>query len=492
MKEPSRYLKSPDLLPIAHHDRKIGTFGFALMWIGMAVVLAAFAIGGAAVEQMPLSWVLAASFIGCVLIGSFISLIADIGIEHGLSFPVYMRAPFGTIGTHIPSAIRGIAASMWFGINTYFGALAINGILNVMFGFDNWFVCFLAFVAVQVANTIIGIKSIEKFADLAAPVIIIISIWMYVTLADQAAAADKNVWSWVENPLSGGLLFNAFMVVILGNMGYWSTLAADISSISRFIQAPQFERNWFKRNKSVLVGSLIAMPLTQTFVVAIGGVAFIAVGNYDPVAALQETSSGIVLAVLLLLIVFAQWSTNTAANLVPAATVFSNIGGPKVPFYAGVLAAGIVGMVTQPWNLFDVLMPFLLIIGGVLSAIVGILFADYYLIRKRRVNVPDLFEMDGQYRYHYGVNWAGIISWVVGGVLAILFSTYSFFIGFAVGAAAYYVLAKYWWFRAYKQAELEDPSDEKYLGVTVGRDWTILPEGEATADELPPAAIEKL
>ena len=44
-----------------------------------------------------------------------------------------------------------------------------------------------------------------------------------------------------------------------------------------------------------------------------------------------------------------------------------------------------------------------------------------------------------------------------------------------------------------KNAGLQiDLSDEKYLGVTVGRDWTILPEGETTADELPPAAIEKL
>lgn len=492
MKESSRYLKSPDLLPIAHQERNIGTFGFSIMWVGMAVVLAAFAIGGAAVEQMPLSWVMAASFIGCVLIGLFISVSADIGIEHGVSFPVYMRAPFGTVGTHFPSAIRGIAASMWFGINTYFGAAAINGILNILFGFDNWFFCFLAFVAVQVANTIVGIKSIEKFADLAAPVIIVIAFWMYSTLADQAAAAGKDVWSWVENPLSGGLLFNAFMVVILGNMGYWSTLAADISSISRFIKAPQFEKNWLKRNKSVLVGSIVAMPLTQTFVVAIGGVAFIAVGNYDPVAALQESASGIVLAILLLMIVFAQWSTNTAANLVPAATVFSNIGGPKVPFYAGVIAAGLIGMATQPWNLFNVLMPFLLTVGGILASIVGILFADYYLIRKRRVNVPDLYEMNGQYRYYYGVNWAGIISWVISGALALAFSTYSFFIGFAAGAAVYYVLAKFWWFKKYPQAELEDPNDAKYLGVTVGRDWEIMLESHPSKENFPvPAAEER-
>ena len=46
-------------------------------------------------------------------------------------------------GDKIASFARAFTASCWFGINTYFGALAINGILNIMVGFDNWFVCFL-------------------------------------------------------------------------------------------------------------------------------------------------------------------------------------------------------------------------------------------------------------------------------------------------------------------------------------------------------------
>lgn len=164
----TNHLKSPDLLPIHQKDRKITRLGYSFMWVGMVVVLATFAIGGAGVVSLSLPWVILATVIGSLAIGFFISLIGDIGIEHGLSFPVYMRAPFGTIGTHIPSITRGITASMWFGVNTYFGSTAMNGILNILFGFDNWFVCFLIFAAVQLINTALGIKSIERFADLAA------------------------------------------------------------------------------------------------------------------------------------------------------------------------------------------------------------------------------------------------------------------------------------------------------------------------------------
>lgn len=477
MRKKNSYLKSPDLLPVNHADKKINSFGFMIMWIGMAVVLAAFAIGGAGVQSLPLGWVIVAGFVGCVAIGLSITITGDIGIEHGLSFPVYMRAPFGTVGTHIPSVTRGLTASFWFGLNTFFGATAINGISIVLFSFDNWFLFFSIFAFAQLLNSALGIKAIERFADLAAPVIIIISIWIYSTLSGQAAEQGRDVWVWVENPATGGAAVTAFFIVVFSVMGFWATLAADIPSISRFIKAPKYERNWFKRNKASLLGSIVAMPLAQTFIIVIGAVSYIAVSNADPIVALQEAASGFVLVILLVMIVFAQWSTNIAANLVPAATIFSNVGGPKVPYWAGVFMAGIAGTVVQPWNLFDILIPVLLIVGGILSAIVGILFVDYYVLRKRRVNVPDLYSGKGQYRYMNGFNVAGFIAWIVGGVSASFLANYSFVVGFVVGGGVYYVLAKYWWFKKYKQAEIEDPDDEKYLGITVGRDW-IIDEGE--------------
>ncbi|WP_262174666.1 NCS1 family transporter [Saccharococcus sp. Marseille-Q5394] len=465
------YLKSPDLLPVTHQNRSVGTFGFAVIWVGMAIVLAAFAIGGSAIMSLSLPMVILATLAGSALIGVFMTLIGDIGVEHGLSFPVYMRAPFGTIGTHIPSLVRGVTAACWFGLNTYFGAMAINGILNLLFDFNNWFLCFLVFAALQLFNTSLGIKSIERFADFAAPVIILISCWMYITLADKATVQGKDVWTWVESPTTGIAAFTAFMVVMMANMGFWATLAADMPTLSRFFKAPKNERNWFKRNKTQLVGSLIVMPITNTFIVTIGAVAYMATASADPINALMNSASGIILGVLLLMIVLAQWSTNTSANVIPAATIFSNIGGPKVPFWAAVIIAGVIGVLAQPWNLFAVLVNVLLIIGGILTAIVGILFADYYLIRKRRVNVKDLYELDGQYKFLKGFNLAGLFAWVIGGALANMFPTYSSLVGFFVGAIVYYVLAKYWWFKKYPQAELDNPSDEEYLGITVGHDW---------------------
>jgi len=476
MKNPDKntYLKSPDLLPVGHGQRKIGVMGFFAMWVGMAILLATFDIGASSIQGISLPWVVLATLIGCIAIGIFISLIGDIGVEHGLSFPVYMRAPFGTIGTHIPSITRAVTASFWFGINTYFGATAINSILNTIYpGFNNWLLCYLVFALVQLINTASGIKWVERFADFAAPIIIILSLIIYQTLTADIAQQGKDVWAWVESPITGGDAFTAFIIVIFANMGFWATLGCDIPTISRFFKAPKYERNWFKRNKTTLIGSLIALPLTETFMIMIGAAAFMVAGTSNPVIALQETSSGWMLAMLLLMIVLTQWSTNTAANVIPAAAIFSNLLGPRVSNVVAVFIVGIVGTIIQPWNVYEVLTQLLLIIGAILSSVSGILFVDYYLLRKRRVNVKDLYKNNGQYRYNSGVNIVGFIAWAIGGLGAIFIIEYSFIVGFIIAGTVYYILAKYWYFNKYPQAEITDPNDEKYLGITVGRDWYL-------------------
>ena len=117
---------------------------------------------------------------------------------------------------------------------------------------------------------------------------------------------------------------------------------------------------------------------------------------------------GVALLALLALVVLAQWSTNTAANPIPAALTFVNAAPKVINYRIAVALAGVVGTVCFPWALLDNLFVFLGYYGAFLSAIGGIMVADYYLIRRRRLNVPDLYRVDGQFRYSGGFNWAGL------------------------------------------------------------------------------------
>lgn len=471
-----------DLVPIAHSNRNVGMLGYSFVWVGLSVIISTFAVGGSGVESMTLGWIVLACFLANIILGLFITLVGDIGVEHGLTFPVYMRAPFGVVGTHLPSIIRAVLGTFWFGIQTYFGALAINYIIMYFTGFDNWFVWYLVFAVVQVFNTALGLKSIEKFANIAAPSIIVISIYLYIKLEGIASDGGINIWNTVVGTgNTSGFVWKTFIIIFFINMAVWSTGASDSQNLTRQVRAPQWEKNWFIRNKNSLIAHTVALPLTQTFMVVIGGVAMIAVGNWNPIEAIQSTSTGVVLVILLFLVIFAQWSTNSSGNLLPPAIIFVNVF-PKISYAAGVVLAGIIGTISQPWQLMEALTGFLTVMSTVYSAIVGITFADYYFLRKRRLNVPDLYKKEGQFSYARGWNFAGIIALVVGVVVTTFLSDYAFMVGIVVSGATYYILAKYWWFKKYKQAEIEEEFPDKYLGITEGRDWVP----NATGNEIHP------
>lgn len=44
----------------------------------------------------------------------------------------------------------------------------------------------------------------------------------------------------------------------------------------------------------------------------------------------------------------------------------------------------------------------------------GIMVADFYLVRDRRIKLSDLYKTDGSYHYWHGVNWRAIPAWVIG------------------------------------------------------------------------------
>ncbi|UED81570.1 NCS1 family transporter [Lysinibacillus sp. CD3-6] len=462
-------LITKDIVPTLRRHRIITGLGFFNIWVGMAVIIATFQIGANGIESMTLWQLAGAIFVANVLIAIVASLTGDIGIEHGLSFAAYLRAPFGTVGVHIPSLIRGIVACIWFGIQTYLGATAINYIVADLTGFDSWFVWYVVFAAVQIANTAIGIKAIDRFAVIAAPSIILISIWIFVKISSIATEEGLNIFTY-----EGSTAETTWLLIMAANMGFWSLLAVDIPNITRYVKAPVNERNWFRRNKNNYIPHLLALPTVQTFIGIIGAVSFLATGNWNPIEVVQQIATGWVMVMILLLVILAQWSTNTASNLIPASLTFVNAGARiHLSYTWGVILAGIIGTLFQPWIILEQLFRFLGYSGAIMSAVAGVIICDYYILRKRRLHVKDLYRQEGQFTFNRGVNVAGMLAWLISSVLAIVFIDYMYFVGFPLSAIIYYVLMKQWYLKKFPQQEIESNYSDEYLGTSANRDWEI-------------------
>lgn len=470
-------LVSEDIVPITSVKRSLGGLGFANIWIGMAIVISVFSFGASGIEGMSIWGVASATLFANILIAVVGSLTGDIGVEHGLSFATYLRAPFGIAGVHLPAIARGIVAACWFGINTYIGSTAINYFTLALFGIDNWFLWFLIFAAVQIVNTMLGIKAIDKFSSFAAPCIILITCWMFYKV--HAIAVLNNITILGYAPPSPSS--SCWLITMCANTGMWAALAADIPNMTRSLKAPVGERNWFKRNINNWVPQFATLPIIETFIAVIGAISYLTTGNWNPVEVIQAQAHGVTLIILLVMVILAQWSTNTAANLVPPAMCFTNAGARwNLPYKAAVLIAGLIGVCVMPWKILDQLYTYLGYFGSFLSALAGIMICDYYVIRHRRLNVQDLYKKDGQYRYHGGINWCGIIAWILGTVAANLFSDYGYLFGFPTGFVVYLILTKAWYLKKFPQAEIESKFSDDYLGISVGNEW-IIPGYEAAA-----------
>lgn len=463
-------LISEDVIPITSRKRSLSGLGFANIWIGMAIVISVFSFGASGIERMGIIGVASATFVANMIIAFVGSLTGDIGVEHGLSFATYLRAPFGVSGVHLPAVVRGIIASCWFGINTYIGSTAINYFTIALFGVDNWFLWFVIFAVVQVINTMLGLKAIDKFSSFAAPCIILITCWMFYKVNQLAALQNFSIMGYHPAQPSASYWF----VTMSANMGMWAALAADIPNMTRSLKAPKGEKNWFKRNINNWIPQFATLPIIEAFIAIIGAISYMTTGNWNPVEVIQQEANGVTLIILLVMVILAQWSTNTAANLIPPAMCFTNAGARwNLPYKVSVVIAGLIGCVVQPWNILDQLYTYLGYFGSILSALAGIMICDYYILRKRRLNVPDLFKSDGQYKYHKGFNLCGLIALVIGTVLANILPDFGYFIGFPAAFIIYYALMKCWYLKRFPQKEIESDFSDEYLGISADRDWVI-------------------
>jgi nucleobase:cation symporter-1, NCS1 family len=85
----------------------------------------------------------------------------------------------------------------------------------------------------------------------------------------------------------------------------------------------------------------------------------------------------------------------------------------------------------------------------VIGPLFGILIVDFYVIKKQRIEVDDLFSMDPgkSYSYRNGWNPVAIISVIIASVLPISFviwgtayqASFTWFMGAAAGAVVYWI-----------------------------------------------------
>jgi len=173
---------------------------------------------------------------------------------------------------------------------------------------------------------------------------------------------------------------------------------------------------------------------------------------WDPVSLIAKFKNPLVVIIAQVFMLIATLSTNIAANVIAPANAFSNLLPKKITFRMGGLITGIIGILIVPWWLLNEISGFLIFVSGLLGPVLGILITDYFLIRKKRIELAELYKENGLYAYNNkGFNISAIIALFTGVFLALIgywipslnfLYSLSWFTGFIISSIIYFLLMK--------------------------------------------------
>jgi NCS1 family nucleobase:cation symporter-1 len=165
--------------------------------------------------------------------------------------------------------------------------------------------------------------------------------------------------------------------------------------------------------------SFIGIAVTAATIVVFGE------AIWDPVALVTQLTGDIpaLLILAMFIIAIAQISTNMAANVVSPSFDFSNLAPKYISFRTGGIITAVIGVISFPWLILETagayIFTWLVGYGSLLGAIGAVMIVDYWIVRRRQLDLAELYKMNGSYSYSNGWNWRAIVAVLVSVVLVL-------------------------------------------------------------------------
>lgn len=442
-------LFNPDLAPVPPERRTWSTYNFAALWISMAHCIPTYTLASGLIA-VGMSWAQALFTIGLgnlIVLGPIL-LNAHPGTKYGIPFPVLARASFGTAGANIPAVLRAVVACGWFGIQTYIGGEAVKSFVVALWpafaglGGDASVLglslpsalAFLAFWALNIAIIFRGMNAVRVFENWAAPLVLVMAAAL-LAWAVSTAGGLGPILAQPSRLATPGEFWKVFVPSLTGMIGFWATLSLNIPDFTRFGRG----------QREQVLGQALGLPTTMMAFSAMGVLITSATQAiltgvdpeklWDPMFILGALTSSepppghalpliasegtrVLIAVLALVGVgVATVSVNIAANVVSPANDIANLAPRHISFRTGGLITGLVGIAIMPWKLYGsaevYIFSWLIGYSALLGPIAGIMIADYWIVRRRVLDVADLYRPNGRYA---GTNAVAVVALLAGGL----------------------------------------------------------------------------
>ncbi|KAJ4350303.1 uncharacterized protein N0V89_008924 [Didymosphaeria variabile] len=412
--------------PVPPERRTWGRGAFVAYWVSDLVTISTWSTGSAIVT-LGLS---ATDAVLITLVAGICNAVPTvfngaIGADLHVPFPIASRASHGYWFSYFAVVSRGILAMFWFGVHTGYGGTCVSAMLTAIWpsfktlpnhlpasaglstaGMISYFLYWL----IQAPMLLIPTHKLQYLfwvkTVLMPPVAIGMTIWVALKAGGNGAFfnqqpkvhGSERVWLWLSS-----------MTSVTG--GY-STLAVNISDFSRF-----------SKDRHAHYWQIPTIPLLKTLTALMGIISASAAQQiwgtpyWTPIQIIdkwQGTPGGRAAAFFCAAIwLLSQVSVNVSANAVSFANDVTTIAPKWFNVRRGTILVSIVGSwALCPWIIVSSGKTFLNFMSAYaifMAPMAGILFADYWLVKHRKYDVPALYDPRGIYRYgKYGSNWRAV------------------------------------------------------------------------------------
>ncbi|EXJ76968.1 hypothetical protein A1O3_10125 [Capronia epimyces CBS 606.96] len=451
-----------------------------------------------------------------IIIGQLVAAIPVVlngamGASLHVPFPIAARSSFGFYLSRFAVVVRMVSALFWHAIQTYTGSTAMTQCIRAIWPSylnipnhipssvgitTQQMVSHLIFWSVQFPFLLTPPHKLKWFFTFKSVVVTVSSVAMVITMTVKAHGAG-DIWdqgSTVRGSTKSWLILHC----LSSTMGGWSTLGTNIADFTRYMKTDKgvYWQALFLPGISLVLG-LFGIICTSA--------AKVVYGEYiwDPVSliALWDGPSGRCGAFFVgLSWVVAQIGTNLSANVISCANDMASLCPKYINIRRGAIIVTITGSwIMVPWKIVHSAESLLTFMGGMavfLVPVASILAADFWITKRRHIDVPALYQRHGRYRYNQaGTNWRAVAAFLVAVTPNLPGLAHAVNPKLHIGGAKYIYDVFYFWglfsaFVSYSLLSALLPARETLLSASVLGDVAALDgvEGEEMQD---PTAFEE-
>ena len=388
--------------------RVLGFVDYFVLWADLGVGLLVLLAGTALVPGLGF-WeailaILAGTLVGNVMLG----LAGVVGSDHAIPSMVSLRPGFGRRGSYLPSLLNVVQLVGWGAFELVIMAQASDRLTRSLLGVSSYPVWAIAWGIVVTLFALGGpLVVVRQWLEKAGIWIVLVTgAWMtlyVVSHADFGTLASRQG--------DGSLSFAQGIDLVVAMPISWLPLVADFNRFAR-------------DSRSSFLGTVSGFAVSNVLFYTLGVLLILVLPTSDLIGSIMTVAFGAAGLALLL----GDETDNAFADVYSAAISIKNVL-PALSTRALVASIGGVCLAIALTVDLSSFQNFLYLVGSLFTPLFGVLFADYFLLKRRRYEVEDLYPVGAAGRFPGGVNPVALAAWGCGIAAYLAETTYVGWLG---------------------------------------------------------------